>query len=183
LRPGDVAFVAAFQDRLWTLAQPTDDLKQLDAALRGIPGTERGSTALFDALCSVHLSDPPSTGESFLVVVGDFEDNSSHFSEEQMLRRIHKSSIRIFPLLRLAEPEKGRRTRQARQVAKRVSESTGGEVLNVENRKELLLAFSRLQAALAGAYQLTYEPLPGGQSDAKIELRTRRSHISLLVAP
>ncbi|MGC1484461.1 MAG: VWA domain-containing protein, partial [Candidatus Acidiferrum sp.] len=173
--PDDVAFVIAFGEIPVTLANPTSDLQQIESALQKIPdATYRGSTAVYDALCSVHISPQQiARGENLFIVVSDFQDNSSHISADKMIQMLQGEKIRIFPLLRLEEDERRvNNTRHLGKIARKIAEKTGGDVLVVSSEKDLDNVLHRLHGELQGAYLLTYEPLPQEGKAEEQQIRT-----------
>jgi len=183
-RADDSALVLAFGEITVNLAPPTSDLTQIEAALAKIPAAQyRGSTALYDALCSIHTSATESSeGETLLIVFGDFEDNTSRISKDAAIDKLRKNNIRVFPLLRPTQERFPRVGKLAEDAAKKFARSTGGDMFKVENERDLAGAFHRLDAELKGAYRLTYDFSPGDSQHTKVELRTSRPNISVLFA-
>jgi VWFA-related protein len=183
-RPRDVGFVILFDDTPFTIAKATSDLSTILAALQKVPYVRRvGGTALYDALCSVTIAGPQTgRGEKLYIVVGDFEDNSSHRSEQKMLEAIRDEHIRIFPLLRLDESSpRVRDARHARQIASQVAERTGGDLLAVSKVADLDSAFRRLTSELQSSYRLTYAPSSTPESKSNtLQLETTRGGIDLM---
>jgi VWFA-related protein len=185
-RPRDVAFVILFDDMPLTIARATSDLPSILAALQKIPSVRRvGSTALYDALCSVTITGPQTgRGEKLFIVVGDFEDNSSHRTEQKMLEVTREENIRIFPLLRLDEDSpRVQSARHAKQIAAQVAEKTGGDLLSAANARDLDNAFRRLASELQSSYRLTFEPVSAQESRLQdLRIATSRPNIDLISA-
>ena len=181
-RPADGGFVIVFNDRPYTLAKPTTNLQELQAALQTIPmESYRGSTALNDALSSIRFGPQSLDREKVFVVVSDFQDNSSRKSKEEMIQTMQTDGVRVFILLRPLESETHRETLpHDKKIAKEVAEKTGGDVFVVTNQIELDAAFQRLIGELHGAYRLAYEPLPSAGNLRKLELKTTRPDVDLL---
>jgi VWFA-related protein len=183
-RPRDVGFVILFDDTPFPIAKATSDLSTILDALQKVPYVRRvGSTALYDALCSVTIAGPQTgRGEKLYIVVGDFEDNSSHRSEQKMLEIIRDEHIRIFPLLRLEEDSpRVRQARHARQIARQVAERTGGDLLAVSKTADLDNAFRRLTSELQASYRLTYAPSSTSESKSNdLQLETTRGGVDLM---
>lgn len=182
-RPDDVGFAVAFGEISVTLAKPTNDLRQIETALQKIPdATYRGSTAVYDALCSVRISPQQiARGENLFIVVSDFEDNSSRISEDKMIQMLRGEKIQIFPLLRIEEDERRvNNTRHLGKIARKIAERTGGDVLAVSSEKDLESVFHRLHGELQGAYVLTYEPPPQEGKTEEQQIRTSRRDVEIL---
>jgi VWFA-related protein len=182
-RPRDVGFVILFDDTPFAIAKATSDLSAILAALQKVPYVRRvGSTALYDALCSVTIAGPQTDrGEKLYIVVGDFEDNSSHRSDQKMLEVLREEHIRIFPLLRLDEDLRARDARHATQIARKVAERTGGDLLGVSKAADLDNAFRRLTSELQASYRLTYAPSSTPESKSNgLQLETSRGGVDLM---
>ncbi|MGI0086208.1 MAG: VWA domain-containing protein, partial [Nitrososphaerales archaeon] len=180
--PGDFGFAVAFGEIPVTLTKPTQYLQEIEEGLQKIPGaTYRGSTAIYDALASVHVTGKPSgRGEKLFIVVGDFEDNSSHKSEDKTIETLRDEGIRIFPLLRMENDVYSSRYRHhANEIAKKFARSTGGDILVVSNQKDLDNAFRRITNELRSSYRLTYEPLPNEGELKKIQIKSSRPNLEL----
>jgi len=179
----DVGFVIAFGEIPVTLAKPTNDLQQIESALQKIPeATYRGSTALYDSLCAVGITGSQTgRGEKLFIVVGDFEDNSSHKSEQKMIETIRQEGVRIFPLLRLEDNERRvSNVRRLTKIAKDIAGESGGDVLTVSTEKDLDNVFRRLTNELRGAYRLTYEPSPHDSKPKERRVQTTRRNAVIL---
>jgi VWFA-related protein len=183
-RPRDAGFVILFDETPFSMAKATSDLSAILAALQKVPYVRRvGSTALYDALFSVTITGPQTgRGEKLYIVVGDFEDNSSHRSEQKMLEAIRDEHIRIFPLLRLDEDfPHTRDARHATQIARQVAARTGGDLLAVSKAADLDNAFRRLTSELQSSYLLTYAPSSTPESKSNgLQLETSRGGIDLM---
>ncbi|MGB2653718.1 MAG: hypothetical protein WAN62_08050, partial [Candidatus Acidiferrum sp.] len=183
-RPDDIGFVIAFGEIPVTLAKPTNDLQPIESALQKIHGaTYRGSTALYDALCSVRITGARAAhSEKLFLVVGDFEDNSSRVSEDKMIEMVRGEDIRIFPFLRFEEENDPRMIHERRiiKIAQRAARKTGGDVLNVWVEKDLDKVFLRLTSELRGAYLVTYQPPPPEGKAKQPQIQTSRPNVKLL---
>jgi VWFA-related protein len=182
-RRENVGFVIAFGEVPVTLANPTGDLQQIESALQKIPdATYWGSTAVYDALCSVHISPRQmARGENVFIVVSDLEDNSSRISEDKMIQMLRVEKIRVFPLLRMEENERRANiVRHFGEIAQKVAKKTGGDVLAVSSEKDLETGFHRLHNELQGSYVLTYEPTHQVGNAEKKQVRTSRPNVKIL---
>jgi VWFA-related protein len=187
-REGDTAFLVGFGPRVIEVTQPTGKPEEIDKGLEEIPGGYWGSTALYDALCSVKpekLAAIP--GRKVYVVFSDFEDNSSRNSAERALEVAQNGGVAIFPVILSAgfgggNSEKSKK--RAELLAQKFAEVTGGEVLIPESHKQLERIFQHLAADLQSAFRITYLPSsPASQGKAargKIRIQTTREHVRLI---
>ena len=175
-----LGFVIAFKQIPFTIAQPTRDPRQIESALLKIPrATYYGSTSLYDALCSVHVTGQLSErGEKFFLVVGDFDDNSSHKSADETIQILRDEGIRVFPLLRMENDVYSSRSRHhAKEIAEKFAKKTGGDILVVSNQRNLDNAFLRITSELRSAYRLTYELLPNEGELKDLQIKTSRPNV------
>ena len=185
---GDMGFVVTFNDESDVLVRPTNKLEEIILGLRELRGVERrGSTALYDALCTLKpekLAAIPS--RKIYVAFSDFEDNASRNRFEHVSEVLREGRVTIFPMILpeqfVSSLKKGEKV--GRQLAKRIADETGGEVLILEAPEQLATIFRRLAADLQAHYRISYEP----SSDAsqkkskrgKIRIETTREHVTLL---
>lgn len=188
-RRGDTVFLLGFADRTIVFSQPTQKLEAIDEGLQKIPSGARGSTALYDALCSVkpeQLAALP--GRKVYVVFSDFGDNSSRNTAEYALELAREAGVAIFPVV-LDEDFGGHSKKEeklSRGRAQRIANGTGGEVLIPESRKQLPLIFQRLAADLQSTYRISYAPSSTASQNkstqGRIRLETTREHLRLIYA-
>jgi VWFA-related protein len=180
----DVGFVITFSDRAYTEASATGDLSQVIAGLHKVPAhVGRGSTALFDALCSVQIVGAQTgRGEKLFLVVSDFGDNSSRRSSAAMIAIMRQEGVRIFSLFHPEPSDPTSQIRRSRKTAEETAEKTGGDVFYVEKEKDLDEAFERLTKELQGVYVVSYEALPGGVAEKNVQIESAHPNIRLLYA-
>lgn len=179
--PGDGGFVVDFADEAFTITKPTTDVKQIVEGLKWVArDVGRGSTALYDALCSVRFGPEAANREKVFLVVSDFEDNSSRKSKEKMLEAMRKEGVKLFVLLRIpAKDGRAKYPEHDQKLATEATEKTGGEVFMVTSENDIEEAFRRLAGDVQGSYVLTYEMLAQDSKRKKVELQTSRGSVKL----
>jgi VWFA-related protein len=188
-REGDGGFVLAFNYEVYPLAQPSQELAEVDLGLRKVSGSPyRGATALNDALCSVKPEKLAAIlGRKVYLVFSDFEDNASRNRAEQVLKVAHEGGIAIFPVILSqgfgggqSKSEEKRSWERAQQLA----DETGGEVLIPKSPMELAHSLQRFAADLQSVYRVSYEPSPAASQKkskkAKIRIETTRERVTLI---
>jgi VWFA-related protein len=184
---GDTGFVVAFNERIYPLAKPTNELPQVEQALQDVMNTsDLGSTSLYDAICSVHVNvQKQPAGDTLFVIMSDFEDNTSRNSKEIALDVAWSENARIIPFLlgeSFGADGSKKSKREAQKAAHEFSEKTGGDVLEPSSEKDLGAKFQRLANELKGAYRVRYEYPSSGELKHKLEVKTTRPHVRLLYA-
>jgi VWFA-related protein len=185
---GVTAFLVSFSSDVIALTQPTQKPEEIDRGLKQVPDDHRGSTSVYDALCSVRpefLAETP--GRKAYIVFSDFEDNSSRNKADCVLDVAHGARVAIFPVV-LSGDFTGEQSKKAekrgREQAQEFANETGGEVLIPESPKQLTLVFQRLAADLQSAYRITYVSSSPISQDkrkrSKLRLETTRAGVKLL---
>jgi VWFA-related protein len=187
-RQGDTAFLVGFGPRVIVVTQPTGKLEDIDEGLKQVPGGYWGSTAVYDALCSVRpelLAGTP--GRKAYVVFSDFEDNSSRNRADCVLDVARRAGVAVFPVVlsgAFTGEQSKKAVRRSREQAQEFANESGGEVLIPESDKQLALVFQRLAADLQSAYRVTYvSSFPISQDKrkrGKLKLETTRAGVRLL---
>jgi VWFA-related protein len=106
----DKALAVAFDDVPRRVSGITNNLPKLHAGLAEISNASpRGSTALYDSLMEVS-SDiaKDSNARKIVVVLSDFEDNTSRSSLEKTLPRVVETGVTVFTLFESNELGSGR---------------------------------------------------------------------------
>jgi VWFA-related protein len=187
---GDAGFVLAFSGEVFVVTQPTHTLEDVDDGLSKIPdATYWGSTALYDALCTLKadkLNGIP--GRKIYVVLSDFDDNSSKNKLANVVELAHAARLAIFPVV-LREGFGGggypkKVEKRGRESAQKIAQETGAEVLIPESPKQLGTTFERITNELRASYRIIYTPssLGGDRRKKKLNIETTRPRVTLLFA-
>ncbi len=171
LRKGDEALVMSFDTDVDLLSDFTDNRAQLERAVHrsrinmpsggsigGNPGPvgsrQITGTALYDAIylaCSEKLDTE--AGRKAIVIVTDAQDEGSKVRIEEAIEAAQRTNTVIHIIL-VADPHYGANTGAARKL----SEETGGRVLNASSEKKLMQAFDEISEELRSQYTLGYYP-------------------------
>jgi VWFA-related protein len=183
LRPGDAGFVAVFNETLKPLSYLTGDLSALRKALEEAAHTvPKGSTGLYDAIawaCETPLTI--GRGMRALVVISDAGDNSSHISRGQAIETALRHNVTIWNIL-LGIGLTDRRMRITNSTnADRISNETGGHVIELTDKEETNRAFEILSSALQSTYILEFRPSRSGTPERlhKVKVGVVREHLKI----
>jgi VWFA-related protein len=176
LRPKDLAFVMHFDLEVELLQDFTADLHRLDNAIeegeingggpRPTPGTfpsgdSAGGTHLYDA---VYLSAREllknEVGRKVLIMLTDGEDEGSKVKLEAALEAAQKADIIIYSI---DISDRGFYSRRGmgyggESVLRKLSEETGGRVIQANSAKDTSVAFQQIARELRTQYLLGYTP-------------------------
>lgn len=162
LRPGDLAEVVQFNDRVQMLQDFTGDQAALEAALRS--ARPSGATVLYNALY-VTLKElrmqgsPDAPRRRAVVLLSDGEDTASLATEDQVMELARQAEIAIYAIsLRPELPMAREREAQgrAKYFLTNLSRDTGGQVFFPNRLSDLDSVYSRIATDLRSQYTLGY---------------------------
>jgi VWFA-related protein len=173
LRKGDEAMVISFGADIDLLSDFTDDRAQLNRAIRSarinapnaslvnagpLPPESRTrglvGTAFYDAVwlaCGEKLATE--AGRKALVIITDADDQGSKVRLEEAIESAERTNTVVHILL-VHDPGYGWRP----DVAHKMSDQTGGRVIEVSSEKHLQEAFDQISEELRQQYTLGYYP-------------------------
>jgi VWFA-related protein len=170
MKKGDEAMVISFDLDVDLLSDFSDDRAQIERAINkarigavsgGVvtPGTipsgaNSGGTHFYDAVflaCNDKLVTE--AGRKALVIITDAEDFGSKVRLEEAIEAAQKTDTVIHVLL-VHDPGQGWRP----DVARKLSEETGGRTIEVSSEKRLSEAFDQISEELRSQYTVGYYP-------------------------
>jgi Ca-activated chloride channel homolog len=160
IRPDkDRALIYSF-DTQPDLVQPlTDNTELLAKKLMQLrPG---GGTALFDTIfvaCkdNLALDQPRHKFRRAIVVIGDGEDNASHYTRDQALEMAHKSDVVIYAI----STNISRIETEGDKVLKYFTKETGGLAFFPFKAEDLSQDFENIANELRSQYSILFRPEP-----------------------
>ncbi len=160
LRPEqDRALIYAFDTQPYLVHGLTNDVEALGRKLRDLrPG---GGTALFDTIvysCRDHLAkeQPRHKYRRALIVIGDGEDNASHYTRDQALEMAQKSDVGIYAIsTNITRVETG-----GDKLLKYFCAETGGLAFFPFKAEDLAQDFENIANELRSQYSILYRPEP-----------------------
>jgi VWFA-related protein len=171
----DAAYVIAFDDKLHKLTELTADRVALSAGFDKLRGHQPvGSTAMYDAIkASAGANFFGRRGRRILVVVGDWEDNSSQLGREQTVEAAQRKSSTVYPIVDAKDSAyfNEKAYRRVLSVAKEVAEETGGLYYDVHGEKEFDAALQAIQVATGGSCRVEYSVPKAAATNRGIKLR------------
>jgi VWFA-related protein len=181
LTPKDEAFLISFDVNVDLLTDYTNNAGELERAMNkaqinvgggfgggGIPGLGQGpvsvqqprGTLLYDAVyLAAHDKMHQETGRKVIILLTDGEDEGSQENLNGALESAQKSNVLIYAIL-IADHPFGSFGNSGDQVLRKMTEDTGGRVINVGNNgKKLEDAFQQIEDELRTQYLASYTPL------------------------
>jgi VWFA-related protein len=173
LKKGDEAMIISFDTDVDLLSDFTDDRSILDRAINKarinspgggyiagnpgpVPGGSGGGTDLYDAIylaCSEKLNGE--AGRKGIVIVTDAEDTGSKVKLEEAIESAQRTDT-VIHVLFVADRWNYGGGRP--DVARRLTEETGGRMIVVSSEKKLEEAFDQISEELRSQYTLGYYP-------------------------
>jgi VWFA-related protein len=167
MRKGDEAMVISFDLDVDLLADFTDDRAQIERAVNkarigavsgGVvtPGTipsNSGGTHFYDAVylaCNDKLATE--AGRKALVIITDAQDEGSRLRLDEAIEAAQRTDT-VIHVLWVHDRFYGRL-----DVARRLSDETGGRTIEVSSEKKLNEAFDQISEELRSQYTLGYYP-------------------------
>jgi len=173
VRPGDRVAVFEFDSAITQLAEFTDEVPVLQAAVRA--ATPGAGTSLYDAiyLGSNALTARPHGRRRVIVLITDAGETTSNANFDTARRAALRSEALLYTILvRPVRNESGRNT-AGEHALLTITDVTGGVIYQPDSSAELGDMFDRIDRELRTQYRLGYypEPRPPAKSQRKIEVR------------
>lgn len=160
VRANDRVAVFEFADTVTQLASFSDNVPQLQAAVRRI--TPGDGTALYDAvyLGSDALAKGPADRRNVLILITDAGETTSRADFETARRAALRAQALLYTIvIRPGRSENGRNT-AGEHALDTIADSTGGAMYYPDQLSQLDEIFSRINRELRTQYRLGYYPQP-----------------------
>ncbi|HUP65735.1 MAG TPA: VWA domain-containing protein [Thermoanaerobaculia bacterium] len=155
LRPGDKAFVTAFDTEAYTVQKWSPKLADLHAGLASLRAEE--ATALYDALVYSLYHFQGVRGQKALVLISDGKDTASKFTFDQALEYARRSAVPIYAVgigIRQTEIDAKFKLRQ-------LAKETGGNTYFIESTADLSPIYDDIENELRSQYVIGFYPPAG----------------------
>jgi VWFA-related protein len=195
----DEAFVISFDISVDLLQDFTRDTHRLQAALNkakvnvdytsgGIPGMGGGpvpqhnspGTLLYDAVyLSAHDMLSKETGRKAMILLTDGQDEGSRLKIQEAIEAAQKADAIVYVLLCADRGFYGGFGYSGESEMHKLTEQTGGRVINVGNKFDKLReAFDQIAAELRSQYNIGYTPTNPTQDGSyrKIEIKNKQNY-------
>jgi Ca-activated chloride channel homolog len=160
VRPGDRLSVFEFDEDVTQLAKFSDDVPELESALKKI--TPGGGTSIYDALVlgSNALKKRPTGRRRAIVLVTDAGETTSvaHF-EDARRAAIASEALLYSIIIRPVKNENGRNTAGEHALIT-IMDSTGGAIFILDDLGQINSMFDQINRELRTQYLLGYYPNP-----------------------
>jgi Ca-activated chloride channel family protein len=162
VRPGDKLAIFSFTSDINQLSNYTDNVKQLDDAIRRAdPGADMG-TSIYDAMVlgSQTLKRQGSDRRRAIVLITDAGETTSYYKFEEARRAAIASGALIYTIVvRPMKSDAGRNT-AGEHAIQTITDSTGGAMFYPTTVDEISQNFDLINRELRTQYLLGYYPTP-----------------------
>lgn len=160
VRPGDHLAVYQFDETVFELADFSDDVPKLQAAVRKI--TPGAGTSMYDAVAlgANALRHRPQQRRRAIVLVTDAGETTSITKFDECRRAAIASEALLYSIvIRPIKSESGRNTAGEHALIT-VTDSTGGALFILDESEQIESMFDRIDRELRTQYLLGYYPFP-----------------------
>jgi Ca-activated chloride channel family protein len=161
LKPGDKAFVVAFDTQPQLVQRWSHRLADVNAALSKLRAEE--STALYDAVVFSLYNFLGVRGQKALVLITDGEDTSSKFTFDQAIEYARRTAVPIYATGIGIKPAQV----DVRYKLGKFCSDTGGNVYFIDRVEELGKIYNDIQNELRSQYLLGFYPPEGVKPGSK----------------
>jgi Ca-activated chloride channel family protein len=189
LRPGDRLSVFAFDENVTQLAAFSNNVAELQAAVRRIPAGS--GTSIYDAvlLGSRALQRRGDERRRVIILVTDAGETTSRSDFDAARKEAVRSNALLYTIvIRPVKNESGRNT-AGEHALETMTDTTGGAMFYPDSAQELGAIFDRIDRELRTQYLLAYYPTPRGPastyrfiqvtvSPAGYHVRHRKSYLT-----
>src|SRR6266436_4223902 len=189
LRPGDRLSVFAFDENVTQIASFSDNVAELQAAVRRMPAG--AGTSIYDAvlLGSRALERRGDDRRRVIILVTDAGETTSRADFEAARKAAVRSNSLLYTIvIRPVKNESGRNT-AGEHALETMTDTTGGAMFYPDTPQELGAIFDRIDRELRTQYLLAYYPTPRGPANtyrsivvtvtpANYQVRHRKSYLT-----
>jgi Ca-activated chloride channel family protein len=189
LRPGDRLSVFAFDENVTQIASFSDNVAELQAAVRRIPAG--AGTSIYDAvlLGSRALERRGDERRRVIILVTDAGETTSRSDFDTARKEAVRSNALLYTIvIRPVKNENGRNT-AGEHALETMTDTTGGAMFFPDSPQELPAIFDRIDRELRTQYLLAYYPTPRGPANtyrsilvtvtpATYQVRHRKSYLT-----
>jgi Ca-activated chloride channel family protein len=165
LRPNDRLAVFAFDETVTQYANFSDNVRELQDAVRKIPGG--AGTSIYDALVfgSRALEKHGEERRRVIILVTDAGETTSRYDFEAARKAAVRSGALLYTIvIRPVKNENGRNT-AGEHALETITDTTGGAMFYPDTPQELGIIFDRIDRELRTQYRLGYYPDPRGPAN------------------
>ena len=162
LRPGDRLSVFCFDENVTQVAPFSDNVADLQAAVRRIPAG--AGTSIYDAvlLGSRALERRGDDRRRVIILVTDAGETTSRADFDAARKEAVLSNALLYTIvIRPVKSESGRNT-AGEHALETMTDTTGGAIFYPDSAQELGAIFDRIDRELRTQYRLAYYPNPRG---------------------
>lgn len=174
LTEGDGAYVIAFDKEIYKLSELMSDRAEISSAFDKLRKHKpQSSTALYDAIkAAAEANLSGRLGRRVILVLGDWEDNSSHVGIEGAEQAAQRSAATIYAIVDSDTDIRSKKThKHAVSAATEATEQTGGLAYEVREKYDFAEALQAIGAAVTGSCRVEYTTAVNAQAKKGTQVR------------
>ncbi len=185
LSGGDGAFLIAFDKEIYRLSELMSGRAEISSAFDKLRKHKpQSSTALYDAIkAAAEANLSGRSGRRVILVLGDWEDNSSHIGIEDAEEAAQRSAATIYAIVDSDIDIKSKKThRQAVLAATEATEQTGGLAYEVHDKYDFAKGLQAIGSAVTGSCRVEYTTAANTQAKkgTKVRVEANSKDVSVI---
>jgi VWFA-related protein len=181
----DGTYLVAYGDEVRKLSEVVTAPHGISTAFDKLKAQQPiGSTALYDAIkAAASANFKGRAGRRILVVIGDWEDNSSHIRSDEALKAAQRASTTIYAILDSDNGIEGKKShKRAVQAATELTEQTGGLVYEVREKHDFEKVLQAMGTAVTGSCRVEYTTTENAKAKkgVKLQVEATSKDVSIL---
>src|ERR1700674_5305518 len=165
LRPGDRMSVFAFDENVTQVAAFSDNVAELQSAVRKIPAG--AGTSIYDAvlLGSRALERRGDDRRRVIILVTDAGETTSTYDFDAARKEAVRANTLLYTIVIRPVKNEGGRNTAGEHALETMTDTTGGAMFYPDTPQELGAIFDRIDRELRTQYRLAYYPHPRGPAN------------------
>ena len=178
-------FLVDFSNTAVELGSPTDNQSAVAAAFKQLRlDAPRGSTSMYDTVSlSAGEEFSRSNGPRSLIVVGDWEDNSSAKDMPDTIERAQRLGATVYAVVDVTDDVHYDKKfyKHALSTAEKFTNETGGQTFDVHGEKDFASALNSIQRDIDGTCRVEYSAPPSSQTTrvSKLHIEVRSKEVEI----
>lgn len=176
LTKDDGTYVVAYGDEVRKLSEVVTDSPGISAAFDKLRKQRLiGSTALYDAIkAAANANFKGRAGRRVLLVMGDWEDNSSRARIEDAVQAAQRTSTTVYAILDSDNGEESKKSHnRAQKAATEITGQTGGRAYEFHDKNDLVKILQAIGEAVLGVCKVTYTSSENPDKKKGVELHVQ----------
>ncbi len=170
ITPKDRAAVITFNEEPHLAVRFTNDLDVLAGGVAGL--TAEGETALYDSLVYALYYFSGISGKRAIILLSDGEDVRSRYTFEDVITYARHTGVAVYTVG--IDLSGSSRTANIQLSLRQLADETGGRAFLIQDSRELIDVYERIQTELRSQYLITYQSSLDDEGFREVEVQVDR---------